>query len=600
MAKSSKNSEYSIVSPMAAVLVSVDVIAGQSVDKNHIVAVIESMKMQTAITASVAGLITDIKVSAGQTIQEGQLICKVVESSQSSNVLDTQEPISDSVENALDQLNQQLAASLDSGRKKSIDKRHAKGYRTARENLRQLCDEGSFVEYGQLAVAAQRDRMSSEKLKAETAADGVITGLATINAQQFGEQASQVAIIVNDYTVLAGTQGYFHHRKIDRMLDQAKRSYLPVVMYTEGGGGRPGDTDVKIQIAGWDVPTFASWASLSGQVPMIAVNNGYCFAGNAALFGCADIRIATKTSWIGMAGPAMIEGGGLGSFAPTQIGPMDVQAKNGVVDLVANDEAHATVLTQQCLGYFQGGSEIWQCGDQVELRDMMPADRRYVYDVRSVITQIVDSDSFLELSQAYGCAVITGFARIEGRAVGVIANDCRYLGGAVNAEAAEKTAKFITLCDTFDIPIVSLCDSPGFMVGPASEEEAAVRRMAQLFIVGAKLTTPLVTIFLRKGYGLGAMAMAGGSFHKPIYSASWPSGEFGGMGLEGAVRLGYKKELEAVTEGEERDALFNQLVDKMYERGKATEAAAHLEIDAVIDPADTRAVIVRAFESRGN
>ena len=600
MAKSSKNSEYSIVSPMAAVLVSVDVIAGQSVDKNHIIAVIESMKMQTAITASVAGLITDIKVSAGQTIQEGQLICKVVESSQSSNVLDTQEPISDSVENALDQLNQQLAASLDSGRKKSIDKRHAKGYRTARENLRQLCDEGSFVEYGQLAVAAQRDRMSSEKLKAETAADGVITGLATINAQQFGEQASQVAIIVNDYTVLAGTQGYFHHRKIDRMLDQAKRSYLPVVMYTEGGGGRPGDTDVKIQIAGLDVPTFASWASLSGQVPMIAVNNGYCFAGNAALFGCADIRIATKTSWIGMAGPAMIEGGGLGSFAPTQIGPMDVQAKNGVVDLVANDEAHATVLTQQCLGYFQGGSETWQCADQVELRDMMPADRRYVYDVRSVITQIVDSDSFLELSQAYGCAVITGFARIEGRAVGVIANDCRYLGGAVNAEAAEKTAKFITLCDNFDIPIVSLCDSPGFMVGPASEEEAAVRRMAQLFIAGAKLTTPLVTIFLRKGYGLGAMAMAGGSFHKPIYSASWPSGEFGGMGLEGAVRLGYKKELEAVTESEERDSLFNQLVDKMYERGKATEAAAHLEIDAVIDPADTRAVIVRAFESRGN
>ena len=600
MAKSSKNSEYSIVSPMAAVLVSVDVIAGQSVDKNHIIAVIESMKMQTAITASVAGLITDIKVSAGQTIQEGQLICKVVESSQSSNVLYTQEPISDSVENALDQLNQQLAASLDSGRKKSIDKRHAKGYRTARENLRQLCDEGSFVEYGQLAVAAQRDRMSSEKLKAETAADGVITGLATINAQQFGEQASQVAIIVNDYTVLAGTQGYFHHRKIDRMLDQAKRSYLPVVMYTEGGGGRPGDTDVKIQIAGLDVPTFASWASLSGQVPMIAVNNGYCFAGNAALFGCADIRIATKTSWIGMAGPAMIEGGGLGSFAPTEIGPMDVQAKNGVVDLVADDEAHATALTQQCLGYFQGGSETWQCADQVELRDMMPADRRYVYDVRSVITQIVDSDSFLELSQAYGCAVITGFARIEGRAVGVIANDCRYLGGAVNAEAAEKTAKFITLCDNFDIPIVSLCDSPGFMVGPASEEEAAVRRMAQLFIAGAKLTTPLVTIFLRKGYGLGAMAMAGGSFHKPIYSASWPSGEFGGMGLEGAVRLGYKKELEAVTEGEERDSLFNQLVDKMYERGKATEAAAHLEIDAVIDPADTRAVIVRAFESRGN
>jgi acetyl-CoA carboxylase carboxyltransferase component len=407
-------------------------------------------------------------------------------------------------------------------------------------------------------------------------------------------------VIVNDYTVLAGTQGYFHHRKIDRMLEQAKRGYLPVVMYTEGGGGRPGDTDVKIQIAGLDVPTFASWASLSGQVPMIAVNNGYCFAGNAALFGCADIRIATKSSWIGMAGPAMIEGGGLGNFAPTDIGPMDVQSKNGVVDLVADDEAHATALAQQCLSYFQGGSDNWQCADQLELREMMPADRRYVYDVRSVITKLMDSDSFLELSHAYGCAVITGFARIEGRAVGIIANDCRYLGGAVDAEAAEKTARFITLCDSFDIPLVSLCDSPGFMVGPASEEQAAVRRMAQLFIAGAKLSTPLVTIFLRKGYGLGAMAMAGGSFHKPIYSASWPTGEFGGMGLEGAVRLGFKKELEAIAEGAEREALFTQLVDEMYERGKATEAAAHLEIDAVIDPADTRGVIVRAFDSRVN
>jgi acetyl-CoA carboxylase carboxyltransferase component len=373
-----------------------------------------------------------------------------------------------------------------------------------------------------------------------------------------------------------------------------------VVMYTEGGGGRPGDTDVKIQIAGLDVPTFATWASLSGQVPMIAVNNGYCFAGNAALFGCGDIRIATKSSWIGMAGPAMIEGGGLGSFSPTDIGPIKIQAENGVVDLVADDESHATELAKQCLSYFQGDNEDWQCPDQLALREMMPADRRYVYDVRSIITSLVDTESFIELTKDYGCAVITGFARIEGRAIGLIANDCRMLGGAVDAEAAEKTARFITLCDNFDIPILSLCDSPGFMVGPASEEQAAVRRMAQLFVAGAKLSTPLVTIFLRKGYGLGAMAMAGGSFHKPIYSASWPSGEFGGMGLEGAVRLGFKKELEAVADKEERETLFAQLLEQMHEQGKATEAASHLEIDAVIDPADTRGVIVRAFDSRLN
>ena len=600
MKKSNKGIPYSIVSPMAAAVVSVAVKSGQEVEQGEIIATVESMKMHTAIESPVAGTVVDLNVTVGETIQSNHEICRVEESIGSNSAVKKTQSKAVDAQDPLDMLNQELESSLDSSRTKAVTKRHSKGYRTARENLQQLCDDGSFVEYGQLAVAAQRDRMSTDKLKSDTAADGVITGLATINRDQFGEHATQVAIVINDYTVLAGTQGYFHHRKIDRILEQAKRSFLPVVMYTEGGGGRPGDTDVKIQIAGLDVPTFATWASLSGQVPMIAVNNGYCFAGNAALFGCGDIRIATKTSWIGMAGPAMIEGGGLGNFSPTDIGPIKIQAENGVVDLVADDESHATELAKQCLSYFQGDNENWQCPDQLALREMMPADRRYVYDVRSIITSLVDNESFIELTKAYGCAVITGFARIEGRAIGLIANDCRMLGGAVDAEAAEKTARFITLCDNFDIPILSLCDSPGFMVGPASEEQAAVRRMAQLFVAGAKLSTPLVTIFLRKGYGLGAMAMAGGSFHKPIYSASWPSGEFGGMGLEGAVRLGFKKELEAVADKEERETLFTQLLDQMYERGKATEAASHLEIDAVIDPADTRGVIVRAFDSRLN
>ena len=598
MKKSLKGSAQSVVSPLAAAVISVDVELGQAVVAKQIIATVESMKMQTALVAPVSGVVLEIGVTAGQTVQTGHVVCRITEvdapPEEDKTPID-QQPQSDG---PLEKLNQQLHYSLDSGRQTAVNKRHAKGYRTARENLAQLCDTDSFVEYGQLAVAAQRDRISAEDLKVQTAADGVITGLATINSEQFGSAATQVAVIVNDYTVLAGTQGYFHHRKIDRMLKQVQESFLPVVMYTEGGGGRPGDTDVKTQIAGLDVPTFASWAGLSGQVPMIAVNNGYCFAGNAALFGCADIRIATKTSWIGMAGPAMIEGGGLGSFAPTDVGPIGVQAENGVVDLVADDEAHATQLTQQCLGYFQGTQDAWQCADQTELRDMMPADRRYVYEVRLIIKHLVDTHSFLELTPAYGCAVVTGFARIEGRAIGLIANDCQMLGGAVDAEAAEKTARFITLCDNFDIPILSLCDSPGFMVGPASEEQGAVRRMAQLFVAGAKLNTSLVTIFLRKGYGLGAMAMAGGSFHKPIYSAAWPSGEFGGMGLEGAVRLGFKKELAAMPDESQREALFTELVEKMYEQGKATEAAAHLEIDAVIDPADTRGLIIKAFNSR--
>ncbi|MCT2529701.1 biotin carboxylase [SAR92 clade bacterium H921] len=585
-----------VVSPLAAAVVGLDVSDGQCVAKDQIIAVVESMKMQTALTAPVAGTIANLCIDLGDTIQAGQLVCEIA--SDDSDTVTDRAPMIEAKHThvSLQQLNQQLGFTSDKARPEAVAKRHAKAYRTARENLYDLCDEGSFVEYGQLAVAAQRDRKNAESLKTDTPADGVLTGLATINAAIFGPQATQVAVVVNDYTVLAGTQGYFHHRKIDRILDQASKLRLPVIMYTEGGGGRPGDTDVKTQIAGLDVPSFSNWAGLSGRVPLIAVNNGYCFAGNAALFGCADIRIATQTSWIGMAGPAMIEGGGLGSYEPTDIGPIEVQASNGVVDLVADNEAHATELAKSCIGYFQGDVKAWQVADQQQLRAMMPVDRRFVYDIRDIIVQLADTDSFQELTQAHGQGIITGFIRIEGRAIGLIANNCRMLGGAIDAVAADKAARFITLCDSFSIPVLSLCDTPGFMVGPASEEQGAVHRMAQLFIAGAKMTTPMVTIFLRKGYGLGAMAMAGGSFHRPIYSAAWPSGEFGGMGLEGAVQLGFKKELDAQPDSKSREVLFNQLVDTMYEKGRATEAAAHLEIDAVIDPADTRAVIITALD----
>lgn len=497
----------------------------------------------------------------------------------------------------LESLRQRIALSLDEQRGDAVAKRHSKGYRSARENLHDLVDEGSFQEYGQLAVAAQRSRRDYEDLQRNTSGDGILVGTATINAGLVGESRAQVVAVVNDYSVLAGTQGFYHHKKLDRACELAAALRLPVVMYTEGGGGRPGDTDVLTQIAGLEVMSFYSWAALSGVVPRIAVNNGYCFAGNAALFGCADFRIATRSSWIGMAGPAMIEGGGLGSFHPTEIGPIDVQEKNGVVDIVAGDEAQATALAQQLLSYFQGPVDHWQAAPQEPLRDMIPAERRWAYPVRKVIETIADQDSFLELQRIYGRSVITGFMRLEGRPVALIANDCQQLGGAVDSEAAEKAARFLEICDAFGLPVVSLTDTPGFMVGPDNEREGAVRRMSRLFLAGAKLTVPVVAIILRKGYGLGAMAMTAGSFARPIYTASWPTGEFGGMGLEGAVRLGFSKELEAVADPAERESLFDRLVAEAYERGKATEAASHLEIDAVIDPADTRAVLLRSLAS---
>jgi acetyl-CoA carboxylase carboxyltransferase component len=499
----------------------------------------------------------------------------------------------------LKELRRRLAKTLDDNRPDALEKRHSKGFRTARENLQDLVDPDSFVEYGQLAVAAQRSRRDYEELQSSTAADGIVTGLATINADSVGRGAAQAVVVVNDYSVLAGTQGFFHHRKLDRACEMAEQHNLPVVMYTEGGGGRPGDTDVTTQIAGLNVPSFSSWARLSGKVPRIAVNNGYCFAGNAALFGCADFGIATRQSWIGMAGPAMIEGGGLGSYAPTEIGPIKTQERNGVVDIVAEDEADATRLAKQLLSYFQGSVEQWQCPDQEPLRDIVPEDRRWAYPVRQIITTLADQDSFLELRRIYGRSVITGFIRLEGRAVGLIANDCQQLGGALDSESSEKAAEFLRICNEFKLPVLSLTDTPGFMVGSASEEAGAVRRMSNLFRAGASLSVPVVAIFLRKGYGLGAMAMVGGSFLDPVYTAAWPSGEFGGMGLEGAVRLGFKKELEAETDPAKRSALFDELVGRLYEIGKATEAAAHLEIDAVIDPFDTRAHVIKALAAAG-
>lgn len=495
----------------------------------------------------------------------------------------------------LRELRERKARGSDAERPGAVERRRKKGFRTARENLTDLLAGGAFVEYGGLAVAAQRERRDYIELQKETPADGVITGIGEVNGAYFSPPKSRAGLIVYDYSVLAGTQGFFHHAKIDRLLSIAKRQRLPVIMYTEGGGGRPGDTDVLTQIAGLNVDTFASWASLNTGMPRIVVNNGYCFAGNAALFGAGDIRIATRASNIGMAGPAMIEGGGLGSFRPDEIGPAETQWRNGVIDILVDDEAGGTAMARRILWYFQGDVPSGQAQDQTPLRSVLPEDRRWSYSVREIVERLFDVDSFTELRRVFGRSVITGFARLGGRAVGVIASDCQQLGGAVDSDASDKASRFLSLCNRTGLPVVSLVDTPGFMVGPDSEAGGAVHRMSALFESAASLRVPILAVFLRKAYGLGAMALVGGSFAVPHFAAAWPTGEFGGMGLEGAVRLGFRKELEAVADPTQRQALFDKLLAQLYEKGKALEAAAHLEIDAVIDPADTRDQLIHAL-----
>jgi acetyl-CoA carboxylase carboxyltransferase component len=479
---------------------------------------------------------------------------------------------------------------LDAARVQEVAKRHSLGRRTARENLADLVDEGTFVEYGPLLFAAQERRRSREELIARTPADGLVGGIGEIEGQR-------CVAMSYDYMVLAGTQGMRNHAKKDRLFELAARRKLPVVLFAEGGGGRPGDVDMPI-VAGLDCRAFNLFARLSGLVPLVGIASGNCFAGNAALLGCCDVVIATEDSSIGMGGPAMIEGGGLGSYEPSEIGPIDMQNANGVVDLRVSDDRAAVSAAKRYLSYFGDSVPVdnVRVPDQRRLRDVIPERRRQIYDVRLVLDGIFDEDSVLELRRGFGAGIVTALARVDGRALGVVANHPPHLGGAIDADGADKAARFMQLCDAFELPVLFLCDTPGFMVGPAAERTATVRHFARMFVTGANLTVPTGTIVLRKGYGLGAQAMAAGGFKAPLFTIGWPTSEFGGMGLEGAVRLGMKRELEAIEDPDERDRVFQQTVAAAYEHGRGLNMAAYGEIDEMIDPADSRRWIATLFD----
>ncbi len=588
-----------VVAPMAATVAHLPVAVGDVVEAGAPVVVLEVMKMEHPLGAPVRARLRSLAVAVDGPVVAGQVLA-VLEPVAALAVDEGEQPagIGSAVaagERAdLTELWRRRALLADAARPDAVAQRHGRGQRTARENVADLCDEGSFQEYGGFAFAAQEGRRDREDLQARTPADGLITGVGRVNGSLVGGERSGCAVVAYDYTVLAGTQGQRNHHKKDRIFELAERLRLPVVLFAEGGGGRPGDTDMAV-IAGLDTRAFEYFARLSGLVPLVGVVAGRCFAGNAALLGCCDVVIATQDANIGMGGPAMIEGGGLGVFRPEEVGPIEVQVANGVVDIAVTDEAEAVAVAKRYLSYFQGPVAPGEMPDQTRLREVVPEHRKTVYDVRRVIEGLADEGSVLEIRAGFGTGIVTALVRLAGRAVGVIANDPKVLGGAIDADAADKAARFLHLCDGHDLPVLSLCDTPGFLVGPAAEETAQVRRFSRLFVCGASITVPLVCVVLRKGYGLGAMAMAGGSFQAPITTVSWPTGEFGGMGLEGAVRLGYRSELEAIADPVEREAAFDRMVAAAYRHGEALNMAAHLEIDDVIDPAETRDRVLAAF-----
>ncbi|MET4701202.1 acetyl/propionyl-CoA carboxylase alpha subunit [Constrictibacter sp. MBR-5] len=583
--------------PMQGTIVSVTVGEGAAVRQGEQVLVMEAMKMEHVIAAQVSGIVRRITVERGDTVLEDHPLAFIEEADVGAGEAAADEEIDlDAIRPDLAEVLARKAKTLDPARPDAVARRRKTGQRTVRENVDDLVDPDSFIEYGALTLAARRQRMAMQDLIDRTPADGLVCGIGRVNGDRFPDEAARTMVVAYDYTVLAGTQGKKNHQKKDRMFELAHEWRLPLVLFAEGGGGRPGDTDVMFG-ANLQTEAFQRFGKLSGLVPLVGITSGRCFAGNAVLLGCCDVIIATANSTIGMGGPAMIEGGGLGVFKPEEVGPMSVQVPNGVVDIAVADEEEAVAVAKKYLSYFQGPVADWDCADQRLLRRAIPENRLRVYDVRRVIDTLADAGSVLEVRRGFGHGIVTAFIRVEGRPLGVIANNPMHLGGAIDSDASDKAARFMQLCDAFDIPILSLCDTPGNMVGPEYERTGLVRHCCRMFVIAANITVPVFTVVLRKGYGLGAQGMAGGGFHAPFMTISWPTGEFGGMGLEGAVKLGYRDELAKIEDPAERKAAYDRRVAGMYEQGKALSIASFFELDDVIDPADTRRWIMSGLRS---
>ena len=578
---------------IAALLVAEDdrVLAGQPV------AVVEAMKMEHEIRAERAGIVRQVTMKQGDVVREGWPIAFVEPADVGGDFArGGREVDPDFIRPDLEEVVARHGHTLDGNRPEAVARRHGMGYRMPRENIDRLVDPGSFQEYWPLLTALQHQRYDIETLRRKYPADGVVAGTASVNGAAFDDSRSRVIVVHYDYTVLAGTQGRRNHYKQDRMFELAHRFRLPVILFSEGGGGRPGDDNTGPRVA-FDTDTFTTFSRLSGLVPLVGINNGRCFAGNTALLACCDVIIATKSSTIAMGGPAMIEGGGLGVYTPEEVGPMDFQVPNGVVDILVEDEDEAVDTAKRYLSYFQGPTDGWEeGGDQRMLRHAVPENRVRLYDMREIIRTLADRDSVLELREKFGVGIITCLIRVEGRPMGVIANNPHHLAGAVDSDGADKGARFLQLCDAFDIPVLSLMDCPGIMVGPDHERTALVRHCTRLFNTGANLSVPMFGVIVRKAYGLGVQAMCGASALVSFCMVAWPTAEFAGMNIEGAVKLGFRPVLAAIEDPEARKAEFDRRVADAYERARAVNAAAGGGLDDVIDPAETRRWIANSLK----
>ena len=583
--------------PIQGTIVAISVAEGDEVHKGQQVAAVEAMKMEHVINADRSGVVRAVSMSVGDVVLEGYPIVFIEEAEVSGALAEEDEELDlDHIRGDLADLNERRSYIYDENRPDAVARRRKTGQRTARENINDLIDDGTFSEFGPLVVAAQRSRRTRQWLRERTPADGLIAGVGSINGDLFDDEHSRAIAVHYDYTVFAGTQGNRNHYKQDRMYELANRYGLPLVLFAEGGGGRPGDTGKEGGV-GLDTYTFTQFSKLSARVPMVGVTSGRCFAGNTALLACCDVIIATENSTVAMGGPAMIEGGGLGVYTPEEVGPMSFQVPNGVIDILVKDEEEAVVVAKKYLSYFQGAINEWEAPDQRKMRHIVPENRVRMYDMRDVIHTLADKGSVLEIREKFGIGIITAFVRIEGKPMGLIANNPHHIAGAIDSDGADKGARFLQLCDAFDLPVISLMDCPGMMVGPDVEATALVRHCARMFNTGANLSVPMFGVIVRKAYGLGVQAMCGASSMIPFFTVAWPTAEFAGMNIEGSVKLGYRDDLAAIEDPAERLEKYETMVAERYEAAKAINSAVYFGIDDVIDPADSRGWIARGLKS---
>jgi acetyl-CoA carboxylase carboxyltransferase component len=478
----------------------------------------------------------------------------------------------------IDELHEARAKAYDAARPEVVEKIHARGRLTARERIDAVLDPGSFVETGVLAGGEDEP------------AGGLVGGFGTL----YGKP---IAISSYDYSVWGGTQTAVNHSKIDRIMDLSFRHRWPFVCFADGGGARAQGLAGR----GWGqagmsntLGTFDGLATLSGWVPIVSVVSGRSFAGNASIAGFSDVVFATKGSAIGMGGPPLVEAALGLKVTPEELAPSEMHEKSGGIDLLIEDDEQGAELVRRYLAYFLiEQTEGVVSPTHETIRSIVPDNRRGVYDMRKVIHALADADSVFELRPNWAISAITALARLGGYPIAIIANQPRSpIAGAIDADAADKLARFIQLADAFDIPILSLMDNPGFMLGPKAEQGGIARHHARPLLAQVNRTVPLFLVHIRKAYGLGPMAM--GSMQQPTdLRLAWPTVEAGGMALEGAAALIQRKEIAAAGGQQEAREMRDELAAKMRERSLALNAARSYSYDEVIDPAETRDRVIR-------